>query len=78
MTNLANRKDEFGLLAKDFSLMGEHLQALIDSQRQLLRDVSHELRSPLTRLKITTALLERANDEDRENFLIDYPLNVIA
>lgn len=66
LANLANRKDEFGLLAKDFSLMGEHLQALIDSQRQLLRDVSHELRSPLTRLKLTTALLERANDEDRE------------
>lgn len=66
LANLANRKDEFGLLAKDFSLMGEHLQALIDSQRQLLRDVSHELRSPLARLKITTALLERATETDKE------------
>lgn len=66
LTNLANRKDEFGLLAKDFSLMGEHLQTLIDSQRQLLQDVSHELRSPLARLKITAALLERANEQDKE------------
>lgn len=65
LSRLSNRKDEFGLLAKDFSLMGEHLQALIDSQRQLLRDVSHELRSPLARLKITAALLERSNDQDR-------------
>lgn len=65
LSRLANRKDEFGLLAKDFSLMGEHLQSLIDSQRQLLRDVSHELRSPLARLKITAALLERANEQDR-------------
>lgn len=66
LANLANRKDEFGLLAKDFSLMGEHLQTLINSQRQLLRDVSHELRSPLARLKITLALLERAKEEDNE------------
>lgn len=65
LANLANRKDEFGLLAKDFSLMGEHLQTLINSQRQLLRDVSHELRSPLARLKITLALLERASEQDR-------------
>lgn len=65
LANLANRKDEFGLLAKDFSLMGEHLQALIDSQRQLLRDVSHELRSPLARLKITLALLERTSPQDK-------------
>ena len=66
LTTLANRKDEFGTLAKDFNLMGEHLQALIGSQRQLLRDVSHELRSPLTRLKITLALLERADEDKRE------------
>lgn len=65
LTKLANRKDEFGTLAKDFNLMGEHLQSLIGSQRQLLRDVSHELRSPLTRLKITLALLERA-DKDKQ------------
>lgn len=65
LANLANRKDEFGLLAKDFSLMGEHLQTLIDSQRQLLRDVSHELRSPLARLKITLALLERTSSQDK-------------
>ena len=44
---LARRRDELGLLAKDFNRMGERLQGLIGSQRQLLRDVSHELRSPL-------------------------------
>lgn len=65
LSRLASRKDEFGVLAKDFSLMGEHLQTLIDSQRQLLRDVSHELRSPLARLKITTALLERSTEQER-------------
>lgn len=66
LAKLASRKDEFGLLAADFSLMGMHLQSLIDSQRQLLRDVSHELRSPLARLKITLALLERSQEEQEQ------------
>jgi signal transduction histidine kinase len=39
---------------------------LIGSQRQLLRDVSHELRSPLARLRIALALAERANPEERQ------------
>lgn len=62
---LAARKDEFGVLAGDFNRMGERLQGLINSQRQLLRDVSHELRSPLARLRIALALSERADDAER-------------
>ncbi|SEQ91015.1 two-component system, OmpR family, sensor histidine kinase CpxA [Solimonas aquatica] len=50
------RRDEIGELAQDFNLMAEHLQRLIEAQRQLLRDVSHELRSPLARLQIATEL----------------------
>ena len=46
--------------------MGARLQSLIGSQRQLLRDVSHELRSPLARLRIALALAERASPEERE------------
>lgn len=66
LARLANRRDELGLLAKDFNRMGERLQGLIGSQRQLLRDVSHELRSPLARLRIALALAERAGPEERE------------
>lgn len=62
---LAARKDEFGVLAGDFNRMGERLQGLINSQRQLLRDVSHELRSPLARLRIALALSERADEQER-------------
>jgi signal transduction histidine kinase len=54
---VAKRGDEFGTLARDFDLMAERIQALLDSRDRLLRDVSHELRSPLTRLKIASALL---------------------
>lgn len=66
LAQLAGRRDEFGVLATDFNLMGQRLQSLIGSQRQLLRDVSHELRSPLARLRIALALAERAEPDQRE------------
>jgi signal transduction histidine kinase len=66
LAQLANRRDEFGVLATDFNRMGARLQSLITSQRQLLRDVSHELRSPLARLRIALALAERAEPAERE------------
>ena len=66
LARLASRRDEFGVLATDFNRMGARLQSLISSQRQLLRDVSHELRSPLARLRIALALAERASPEERE------------
>ena len=66
LAQLASRRDEFGVLATDFNRMGARLQSLISSQRQLLRDVSHELRSPLARLRIALALAERAGPDERE------------
>src|SRR5690606_9823242 len=42
LARLARRGDELGVLARDFNRMGARLQRLISSQRQLLRDVSHE------------------------------------
>jgi signal transduction histidine kinase len=52
----SERNDEIGALARDFNDMAERLQRLLDSQQQLLRDISHELRSPLARLRIATEL----------------------
>ena len=66
LSQLAKRRDELGVLAADFNHMGQRLQGLIKSQRQLLRDVSHELRSPLARLQIALALAERGNAEQRQ------------
>lgn len=59
LEQLSGRQDELGVLARDFSSMGVRLQMLIASQRQLLHDVSHELRSPLARLRIALALADR-------------------
>jgi two-component system sensor histidine kinase CpxA len=48
--------DEIQGLMSDFNEMASRLQALVDSQRLLLRDVSHELRSPLSRLNVALEL----------------------
>jgi signal transduction histidine kinase len=66
LAKLATRRDELGALAADFNHMGQRLQGLISSQRQLLRDVSHELRSPLARLQIALALAERGSKEEQK------------
>jgi len=55
-------RDEVGALARDFDIMAERLREMLESQRQLMRDVSHELRSPLARLRIALELAERSDD----------------
>ena len=53
------RKDEVGTLARDFDSMAARVQALVDDKDTLLRDVSHELRSPLARIRVALALAQR-------------------
>lgn len=55
--------DEVEALARDFDQMTDHLRDLLDTQKRLLRDVSHELRSPLARLRIALELAERNRDQ---------------
>ncbi len=56
MPALGNRRDELASLAADFDVMAEKIQSLVDSQRRLLGDISHELRSPLARLNVALEL----------------------
>lgn len=56
-----NRQDEIGQLSTEFDHMAERLQRLVEGQRQLLRDVSHELRSPLARLQVALELARSGN-----------------
>jgi len=55
--------DEVGILSKDFDTMAERIQALITDKETLLRDVSHELRSPLARIRMALALAQRRANE---------------
>ncbi len=55
----ATRNDELGVLARDFDRMAEYLRSLIASKETLLSDMSHELRSPLARLRVALGLARR-------------------
>jgi two-component system OmpR family sensor kinase len=59
----SRRRDEIGTLARDFNHMASELKSQIHAKEILLRDVSHELRSPLARIQIALGLagLEEAN-----------------
>ena len=58
------RHDELGDLASDFNTMAEHIEQLISQQRQLIYDVSHEVRSPLARLNVALDLARERNGID--------------
>ena len=54
-----NRADELGDLGRDFDEMAERLQQLVSAQQRLLSNVSHELRSPLTRLQVALGIVRQ-------------------
>lgn len=56
---LIRRRDEIADLGHEFDRMTERLQQLVGAQRQLLHDVSHELRSPLARLRVAVDIARR-------------------
>jgi two-component system sensor histidine kinase CpxA len=63
------RRDEIGDVVRDFDAMAERLHLLVSAQKQLLSDISHELRSPLARLQVAVELARRKAGPDAENHL---------
>jgi|HigsolmetaAR201D_1030396.scaffolds.fasta_scaffold11747_2 two-component system OmpR family sensor kinase len=59
----SRRRDELGVLARDFDAMAEHIRNLIASKEDLLRGMSHELRSPLARLRVALGLARRPGED---------------
>ncbi len=53
---MGRRRDELADLGRDFDAMASRFGALVDGQKRLLHDVSHELRSPLARLQVAIGL----------------------
>lgn len=53
-----NRNDEFGELSKEINAMTDDIENMLEAKRQLLLAISHELRSPITRAKVATSLME--------------------
>jgi len=62
--NASKRSDEIGQLGRDFNFMSEQVESLLNSQKRLLADISHELRSPLTRLQLSIGIALQQNESD--------------
>jgi two-component system, OmpR family, sensor histidine kinase CpxA len=71
MPAIAPRSDELAKLARDFDRMAERIQDLLHKQRELLGDISHELRSPLTRLNVSLELLRHGDGDAIERMQTD-------
>ena len=69
--SVGRRRDEIGLLARDFDRMARELQRASRRQTELTRNVSHELRSPLARLRVALELARRKAGELPELDKID-------
>lgn len=52
----SRRHDELGELGRAFDQMAERIETLLTAERRLLQDISHELRSPLARLRFAVEL----------------------
>jgi len=63
-SQLAHADSETRGLGRDLDAMAERITALLESERRLRRDMSHELRSPLTRLNIALELIRRRSPEE--------------
>ena len=55
-------KDEIAALARSFNRAAERIQALVEAQRDTLAAASHELRSPLARIRMAVELLAEKHD----------------
>jgi two-component system sensor histidine kinase CpxA len=58
----SRRRDEIGEVSREFDLLAERVETLVTAERRLLQDVSHELRSPLTRLDVAVDLAIKRED----------------
>lgn len=72
------RHDEIGALAGSVDEMAERLQRLVLHERRLLQDISHELRSPLARLKFSVRLARTAKDSKAALDRVERDVNRIA
>jgi len=68
---VGDRQDDIALLAHDFDTMTERISRLLGSQQRLMRDVSHELRSPLARLQALQSLARQRSSSPDQVELLD-------
>ncbi|KXI31009.1 ATP-binding protein [Paraglaciecola hydrolytica] len=65
----SQRHDEIGRLGRDFNHMSQQVEILLSSQKRLLADISHELRSPLARLQLSIGIVQQQAESLDDDFL---------
>ena len=64
-----HRHDEIAELVRDFDGMAERIENLVQAQKRLLTDISHELRSPLARLSVALELARQRSGAEASSSL---------
>jgi signal transduction histidine kinase len=64
-----HRRDQLGDLADDINKLASDVRGMLDAKRQLLLGISHELRSPLSRLRLSLEFLEE--NEHKESLRVE-------
>nr|GBO97946.1 osmosensitive K+ channel histidine kinase KdpD [Nitratidesulfovibrio sp. HK-II] len=67
--DVASHGTELARLANDFNTMAERTEELLQTQRRLLHDVSHEMRSPLSRVALALEMASRTVSPESQRFL---------
>jgi signal transduction histidine kinase len=68
---IAPRKDELARMATAFDTMADRIQSLLYAQQEMLGHISHELRSPLTRIGVSLELLRRGETDSLDQMQMD-------
>jgi two-component system sensor histidine kinase CpxA len=66
---LGTRRDELAAMGHDFDAMAARIETLVSAQARLIRDISHELRSPLARLVVALDLARKRAGTDATSAL---------
>jgi len=71
LPSIAPRDDELADTARAFDQMADRIQLLVQKRQALLADISHELRSPLTRVSVSLELMRRGETDVLEQMQAD-------
>jgi signal transduction histidine kinase len=73
----ASGRDEVAAVASSFNQAAERIELLVNSHKNLLANASHELRSPLARMKMALSLMESSGDApQRERLASELRTNI--
>jgi signal transduction histidine kinase len=72
----ASGRDEVAAVASSFNVAAARVEALVRSHQSLLANASHELRSPLARMKMAVSMLENATPAQRDKLRREIDTNV--